>query len=238
MPTRPFLCVLLAWFATMGAPPAARAGEARKSDTTSFLEASRKIRSAAVEWEEVRRLTFADPAELADRPTPEGAWEIDDGKLWAAGGERNRAILLAPCAHDPVRIEFEATCYEADGRLGDITVLLNSVADKRFFGHGYALTTGSYWNNCTTFYKQGKAIARTEHSPVVSGRRNHVVLEFNRGHIRYWLNDRIILEAWDETPLAMDASLWIGVRTWATRMSVDNLVVSRAGGGRASHERR
>ena len=199
---------------------------AQEHDPKFFLERSRNQRTQNVSWKVVRTFSFNTPAEISGCPVPEGTWEVGDGTLRSAGGDRNRAILLLHTVGDPVRIEFEVTNIADDeGRLGDITVLLNSVPGKNFFSHGYALTTASYWNNCTTFYKQGKPIARTEYTPVKSGKTYHVVLEFNRGHIRYWLDDQIILEAWDETPLEMDPECWIGIRTWATLMVVDNVVV-------------
>ncbi|GAF69184.1 unnamed protein product, partial [marine sediment metagenome] len=129
---------------------------------------------------------------------------------------------------DPVRVEFEATSFADDqGLLGDITVLLNSISGPgdAFFNNGYAFTTASYRNSCTAFYKKGKPIARTECSPVESGEMNLMVLEFDKGHIRYWLNGQIILEAWDEIPLKMDSKYWIGIRTYDTRMIVDNLTI-------------
>jgi hypothetical protein len=111
--------------------------------------------------------------------------------------------------------------------IGDITVLLNSLPDKTFFNAGYALTTGSYWNNCTTFYRKGTALANTSWSPVRSGKRNTISLEFNHGHIRYEMNGEILLEAWDENPLNLSPDRWIGLRTWATLMCVDNITVYR-----------
>ena len=151
-----------------------------------------------------------------------GKWEIKNGKLWAVSGEKNRSILLAQNKRGPLRIELEVTNYaNPDGSIGDITVLINSENSDKFFERGYALTTGSYYNNCTTFYKCGKAIAKTEYSPLVSGKTYRVVIEFIDGHIRYWLNDKIILEAWDPKPQELDPNLWIGIRTWNTKMSVD-----------------
>ena len=122
----------------------------------------------------------------------------------------------------PLRIELEVTNYaNPDGSIGDITILINSENSGNFFRRGYALTTGSYYNNCTTFYRLGKAIARTEYSPLVSGKTYRVLIELIDGHIRYWLDDKIILESWDPNQLELDSNLWIGIRTWNTRMSVD-----------------
>lgn len=41
------------------------------------------------------------------------------------------------------------------------------------------------------------------------------------------MNDQIILEAWDVSPMKLDESLWIGIRTYATKMSIDNFIISR-----------
>ncbi|MBN1293974.1 MAG: hypothetical protein JXB48_19205 [Candidatus Latescibacteria bacterium] len=201
---------------------------AQDHDPSFFLERSRSQNTRTVIWKPEKTFRFDNPSEITECPIPEGKWEVDNGTLRAIGGDRNRAILLHRNVGDPVCVEFDVTNYaDGEGRLGDITVLLNSVDGKAFFGHGYALTTASYWNNCTTFYKRGKPIARTEYTPVVSGKTYHVILEFNNGHIRYWLDDRIILEAWDERPLEIDSECWIGIRTWSTLMVVDNVVVKK-----------
>ncbi|MCA1809616.1 MAG: hypothetical protein ABR497_02760 [Kiritimatiellia bacterium] len=196
-------------------------------DLSSFLQRSRRMRLQPVAWEPVTALTFDTGEALAAGRVVDGEWEVRDGRLWAVAGDGHRAVLLLASGWDPVRIEFDAACFGVGRRLGDITILLNTTADGEFFKRGYALTTGSFWNHCTTFYRDGMPLARTEYSPLLSGRVNRVVLEFNRGHIRYWLNDEIILEAWDEAPQAMLQERWIGIRTWDTLMWVDNLRVSR-----------
>ena len=129
---------------------------------------------------------------------------------------------------EPLRIELEVTNYaNPDGSIGDITILLNAENSKDFFRSGYALTTGSYYNSCTTFYRLGKPIAKTEHSPLVSGKTYKVIIELVNGHIRYWLNDEIILEAWDTEQLKMNPELWMGIRTWNTKMSINWFAVSQ-----------
>ncbi|MBT4482522.1 MAG: hypothetical protein HOC71_02465, partial [Candidatus Latescibacteria bacterium] len=151
--------------------------EAQDANPKTFLQRSRDQRSREVSWKKVDEFTFDNPSELNTFPVPEGKWEISGGKLRAIGGDRNRAILLAKTVGDDVRIEFDVTnTANSEGQLGDITVLLNSVDSKTFFSNGYALTTASYWNNCTTFYRKGKSLARTEYTPVVSGEKNHVIL--------------------------------------------------------------
>lgn len=197
-----------------------------QADTARYLEASRNLRHSPVVWQPAQRFSFDRPSALEAFKIVYGDWEIADGRLRAVSGEGNRAILLTPSIAQPLQITFDATLERRpDGRSGDITVLINASADSRYFGSGYALTTGSFWNNCTTFYRLNRPIARTEHTPVRLNKPNRVRLEFVNGHIRYWLNERIILEAWDDAPLDMDPSLWIGIRTWGTNMQIENLSI-------------
>lgn len=200
----------------------------RPAELADFLQKSRQTGAQKVMWQPVLSLTFDDPRALAAWPVVEGEWVVKGGQLRAVSGKRNRAILLAPAGFDPVRIEFEATLTAgADGKIGDITVLLNSALGQGFFRSGYALTTASYYNQCTTFYRLGRPLARTEYSPARPGVKNRVILEFVAGHIRYWLNGEIILEAWDPEPLKLESKRWLGIRTWNTDLAIDNLTISR-----------
>ena len=197
-------------------------------DTTEFLRASRQIRATQVTWNDVQHFTFDEAGDIKGAPTPQGAWRVKSGKLHAVEGDGNRTILLASLNSNPMSIAFDATlCPANKGRIGDITVLINATDDSRFFFSGYALTTGSYWNNCTTFYRQGKPLARTELSPLRPGRTYRVRVELVGGHLRYWLDDRILLEAWDSQPLALAPDRWVGIRTWATHLILDNLTIQR-----------
>ncbi len=214
------ILVLACLFAACAAHPRPEAMEKSRL-------AGLSLRHADIAWERVAGFTFDNRNDMERLRIAEGEWEIRDGALRAMGGNANRAIMLAPCGSDPVRIEFEVTNYSSGGLMGDITILLNSSPDKRFFDSGYALTTGSYWNTCTTFYRKGLALSNTSWSPVISGKKNRVAFEFDHGHIRYEMNGQILLETWDESPLVMDSSRWIGIRTWSTLMVVDNVVISR-----------
>lgn len=122
-----------------------------------YLESSRKAPVNKVQWEKIISLTFNDPAELSKYTIADGKWEIKNGKLWAIEGEKNRIIFLAPPQGDDVRIEFEATNFAGENDLiGDITLMLNTAPGKAVTMHGYTLTTGSFYNTCTTFYKEGE----------------------------------------------------------------------------------
>ena len=202
----------------------------RRADLSEFLDKSRHMRSGEIQWEAVVQMDFENADASANCPIAAGEWEVRDGQLWAIAGETDRAILLARSGLDPVRVDFEATCYaQEDGRIGDITVLLNTKPGERCFFEGYSPTTGAYWNHGSIIYRSGVPLARTEHPRLVSGKRYRVRVELTRGHIRYWLDDEIILEAWDPAPLRMDSARWIGIRTWGTLMSVDNVTIYRGG---------
>ncbi len=190
-------------------------------------EAGLSLRKAGTTWEKVRSFTFDDPAELDRFVAVEGSWEIRGGFLRTTGGDRNRAILLLEWGNDPVRIEFDAANTASRGLIGDITVLVGATPDKGFFNAGYAITTGSFWNTCTTVYRKGTALANTSWSPVKSGARNRVAVEYDRGHIRYEMNGSILLETWDTSPLVFGGGRWIGIRTWATLMEIGEVTVFR-----------
>lgn len=188
---------------------------------------SLRLRETPVRWERVAQFDFECPSLMADFLVVEGGWEIRDGALWAVEGERNRAILLDEGFHPYMRVEAAVTNYASGGLLGDITILLDSAPGRSFFSAGYALTTGSFWNNCTSFYRGGTVIANTSRSPLRTGRRNLVAVEFRKGHIRYEMNGERLLEAWDENPLPSPGHGWTGIRTWATLMRVEELAIYR-----------
>ena len=200
-------------------------------DNAKFLNSSRAVRGAMkLDWQPVAQPVPTDDAGFSKFIQLDGDWLLKRGELVATAGEHNRAILLHAGGHDPVRIALEVTLLpQSHGRIGDVTILLNTTDDKKYFQTGYTLTTSSYWGNCTTFYRDGKAIAHTEFSPVKPGVRTKIVVEFSKGHIRYWVNDQIVLEAWDADPFVLKADSYIGLRTWNTHMIVyDFQILSNA----------
>ena len=205
---------------------------AQVSDKERMLQSSRNATGTRVAWEEARTYTFDDPRQMDSLAVAAGKFEIRDGSLRAIEGTTNRAIMLTKNAFGKYfRIEMEVTNYanERTGRTGDISFLINSVPVEKyevFFFNGYSLTTASFGNSNTAFYKKGKPFARTEYTPVVPGKKNIAILDYMNGHIRYWLNGQIILEAWDDDPLEMNSDEWIGVRSYDTLMVIDKLIIS------------
>lgn len=203
------------------------------SDKERMLQSSRNATGTKVAWQEAKTYLFDDAAQMDSFPVAAGKFEIRNGALRAIDGNTNRAIMIAKNDFGKYfRIEMEVTNYanEKSGRTGDISFLINSVPVEKyevFFFNGYSLTTASFGNSNTAFYKKGKPFARTEYTPVVSGKKNIAMLDYMNGHIRYWFNGEIILEAWDNSPLEMDPSQWIGVRSYDTLMVIDKIVISK-----------
>ena len=227
-----FGLVMLVLGGAVSCRSAPRAGEAQEA--AAFLAKSRAIRGALdYQWQLAERVV-PDAAARGDvsLPTLDGRWAWMDGELVAASGDTNRTVVLARGGDDPVRVEVDVTLEPVpaspDGRVGDITLLLNAVSGAGYWQSGYALTTGSFWDHCTTFYRKGSALARTEHSPVEPGARHSVAVEYAEGHIRYWLDGEVVLEAWDPQPLSMSDDRWIALRTWNTRMVVHGARVYEA----------
>lgn len=201
----------------------------RAETSDRFLRSARNLgRQPEVIWHEVERWDFADMNSLGSLPQVAGEWELLHGKLVATGGEGNRAILLRPGLTGDLKVQFDVTLTSVfEGRIGDITVVLGATRDDQFFHTGYTATTGSFWNNVSTIYRRGRPLANTEYSPLEEGRTYRVTLERRGGHLRYWLNDTVLLEAWDSDPMTLSAERWFGIRTWHTRMEIDNLAFYR-----------
>ena len=191
-----------------------------------YLARSRRSRLCGMAWTPVEAFRFDDASQMNRFTVLEGEWELRGGRLVATKGERNRTILVSRAGQDPVRVEFDARLNRnPEGRIGDITVLLNTTSGPTHWDDGYALTTSSFYDNCSTFYRLGKKLAQTEWSPAEPGEWRRVALEFDAGHIRYWLDGRIVLEAWDGDPLPLSPERRIGLRTWNTMLEVRNLTI-------------
>lgn len=193
----------------------------------------RKLRRK-IAWEKAVELTFDEPSTISALVVIEGKWEISAGKLCALDGKKNRSILITPISSsfNALKIEFDVLCRPNDqGLVGDVSVLINTVSPQtskdwgQIWNGGYSLTTASYWNNETTFYKNGLAWARTEFSPVKPNQNHHITVEVDNGHISYWVDDLIVLEGWDSAPLRLEAGRWVGLRTYGTRIEIDNFAL-------------
>lgn len=194
-----------------------------------FLARSRGEGSRPHTWSTVAGPDWPSPGSVPAAPRVlTGDWQIQARRFVATGGQGNRTLLLCPLPGGPVRVRFTAVPHSerADGWIGDISVVFGAINDaKKFWTSGYVMTTGSYWNHCTTAYRQGKPLARTEWSPLRPGRSHEICVEWTGSHLRYLLDGQVLLDAWDDQPLAFEADRWIALRTWETRLEVHDIRV-------------
>jgi hypothetical protein len=241
MPTRIAAAVLLCLVSLALPGCAGRSAPAERAEMLSEAEAKQaaalaRSRSAALEqatgaapaWTLIETYTFDAPDQIRTWLPLEGEWRIEDGILKAVAGAKNRVILLPMPNAQAVKLQFEAMLLpNEEGLVCDITTLVNSVPDERFFRHGYALTTASYWNQESAFYRRGERLARSEGPTVRPGEPVEITVEVDSGHLRYLVDGEVVLETWDARPLALERGGWLGLRSWETPLWIDNLRIYR-----------
>jgi hypothetical protein len=206
-----------------------------------YLKASRAEHDHNIaQWKEVAAWTFDDGKMPEAFKVYDGQWEVKDGRLRAASGKEdgNRTIKIADCKWATFRLEFDATLRAKPGapadQICDIGILLNAAPDTGDFQNGYALLTATYGNQATVLYRLYIPYARTEWSPIVPGKTHHILLEVVKPHIRFWVDGRVVLEAWERAGKAghgadasdfldMDPGRAIALHTYDTILEVDNL---------------
>jgi hypothetical protein len=206
-----------------------------------YLEASRSEHNHAIKsWKEAAAWNFDDGFMPAGFKVFDGKWDVAGGKLRAISGkdDDNRTIKIANCIWPAFRLEFDAALHAKPGvpagHVCDIGILLNANADTGEFRDGYAVLAGTYYNQATVLYRLYIPYARTEWSPIVPGKTHHIVLEVVKPHLRFWIDGRIVLEAWERRGfgpadgsdfIEMDPKRVIALHTYDTVMEVDNLRV-------------
>jgi hypothetical protein len=204
-----------------------------------YLQASRNEHDARVKgWTEVAAWNFDDDTLPASFRPFEGEWKVQQGSLRAMAGKKDhsRTIKIADCSWPAFRLEFDATLYPNPGddptRVGDIGIRFNADPATGAFAKAYTVITAQYGNQATVLYRLNIPYARTEWSPIVPGKRHHVALEVVSPHIRFWVDGRVVLDAWERSGLnnrdlsdfmPMDPRLVMALSTYDNVMEVDNL---------------
>jgi hypothetical protein len=170
----------------------------------------------------------------------EGEWKVEKGSLWASGGpaDHSRTIGISNCRWPAFRLEFDATLHPAPGadptRICDIGIRFNADPATGAFAKAYEVLTAQYGNQSTVLYRLNIPYARTEWSPIVPGKRHHIVLEVVSPHIRFWVDGRVVLDAWERRGLdnrdlgdfmPMNPANVIALSTYDNVMEVDNLKI-------------
>lgn len=207
----------------------------------TYLAASRSEHNHAIKrWREAAAWNFDDGKMPQAFRVYDGKWEVADGKLRAIDGkpDDNRTIKFAQSQWPAFRLEFDASLHARPGtppeRVCDIGVLLNADEATGHFRDGYAVLCGTYFNQATVLYRLYIPYARTEWSPIVPGKTHRVALEVVKPHIRFFVDGRIVLEAWERAGQGVaDGSDWLdmgakrvlALHTYDCTMEIDNLRV-------------
>src|SRR5262249_10908097 len=142
----------------------------------------------------------------------------------------------ADCRWPAFRLEFDAKLTAKPGapadHVCDIGIRFNVNAQTGDYATGYFMLTGTYFNQASTLYRMNIPYARTEWSPIVPEKNHHVMLEVVKPHIRFWVDGRVVLEAWERRGrsgldhsdfIDMDPARVIALHTYDTTLEVDNL---------------
>jgi hypothetical protein len=210
----------------------------------TYLKASRDEHNHHVaHWRQVAAWSFQDGKVPAEFKVIKGQWKVHDGKLIAAGGKEDddRTIQIAQCQWPAFRLEYDAALLApgaAPERVCDVGIRFNVDMEAGSHTDGYFILAGTYFNQATTLYRMNIPLARTEWSPIVPGKTHHVVLEVVKPHIRFWIDDHVVLEAWDRPGSApanpgatesgfidMDPKRAIALETYDTIMEITNLKI-------------
>ena len=206
----------------------------RGQDNKSYLQASRNEWNHHVNsWMEVAAWSFDDNALPKTFHVYSGEWQVTGGKLRSAAGGK---VKIANCHWPAFRLEFDVVLLAgkdvSSNRICDVGISFNADSKTGSFRKGYAFITAQYYNQATVLYRLNIPYARTEWSPIVPGRKHHVMVEVVKPHMRLWIDERVVLEGWERkgmTPrdyddfMDMDPDKVITLHTYDTVMEIDNL---------------
>lgn len=227
------------------AEPAADAEQqAWKALRAKYLKASRAEHDHRIaEWKTVGSWNFDDGSMPDGFKVFDGSWEVVDGALVAADGkvDGNRTIGLTHCNWPAFRISFDATlsprpekAHLRPAYIGDIGVRINADPQTGGFAQGYVAILAHYTNQANVIYRRNIPFVRTEMCSITAGEKHRVVVEVVKPHIRVWVDDKVVLEAWDRHGVGrrddsdfieMDPERIIALHTYDSILAVDDLLI-------------
>jgi len=230
---------------TMLSPPISQ--EEMKADQdwqalkSTYLTASRAEHDHRLEdWQTAASWNFDDGKMPDGFKVYDGQWEVRDGQLEAVSGkpDGNRTIRITNCQWPVFRITFDVSLNANDGqpstRIGDVGIRFNADAKTGSFAKGYVVILAHYANQAAVIYRMNVPFARTEFAPIQPGKTHRVMVEIVKPHIRAWVDDKVVLEAWERTGtssrdhsdfMEMDPNRDIVLHTYDSRMVIDNLEI-------------
>lgn len=208
----------------------------------NYLNSSRREHDHRIaNWKTVAQWTFEDDKLPEEFTVFDGKWDVKDGQLRAIDGEvdRNRTLGIAACKWPAFRIAFDATLTARAGnsadRICDLGIRLNADPTTGSFAKGYVAILAQYANQSAVLYRLNVPFARTEFTPIRPGVKHRVMVEVVKPHIRVWVDDKVILEAWERAGTnnrdprdfqEMDPQKIIAIHTYDTQLVVDNMTIS------------
>lgn len=208
----------------------------------TYLQSSRDEHNHHVKnWKVAASYNFDDNKIPDSFKIFDGNWQVIDGKLTAKSGKKdgNRVIKIANCQWPAFKLEFDASLSANPGdpidKISDIGVLLNASETDGSFRDGYGILAGTYGNQASVFYRLYIPAARTEWSPVLPGKTQHIMLEVVKPHFRYWVDGKIVMDYWERTGkkgmdnndfIDMDPAKAMNLYTYDSVLAVDNLKIS------------
>jgi hypothetical protein len=142
-----------------------------------------------------------------------------------SGAGFGQVLLKDPCFVSPsVRMEFDA--YVADyAQPGDLTAFLNG--NESGWEGSYLFQLGTEGNSVSQLRRSGKVVPETATSTVLLEHQHmyHVVVENDRGHIRFVVDGATVFEWEDESPLWGPGHCHVGFYTQESGIHIEYLKV-------------
>ena len=145
-------------------------------------------------------------------------------KSAAADGGDCLVMLKTPAFPRSVKVEFDAT-LEGDN-ISDIGAILNG--DEKGYANGYLLQFGGMGNSVTWLRRAGAKVEDTESdATITAGQKYHIVAQNIAGEVSLTIDGKEVVRHTDPEPLEGDGHGMIGLFTWAGKLTISNLIVSK-----------
>jgi predicted Zn finger-like uncharacterized protein len=211
----------------------------RKSLNGKLADASSRAESLAATVGELRDEEFLYRDDFIN-PILEDRWDMDGGKMRTRKGrlefksDKSANLLCKVGIPSDAVIEFDCMIkpLEPGGRLSDLSFLVRAETGVPVRS-GYFIGYGSEGNTCNKIFRDGKEVSRVEASPLVPGKKWHIRLVTEGGHIRLYARkgdnaaETLEMEFKDPDPLVGEGNRFFGFYTWQSLVTVDNLRVRK-----------